>query len=160
MRHSLVLAIVFCASPLLAQSASHTVSPGMRKTQVIAALGEPGIARTVGEDTYLFYTNSCGRQCGMNDLVVLHRDSVVDAIFRSPTRHYTGRSSSPTAVSAKAAAHTRPDAAGEPMKTKPDSVRRPTRMRPGPPNDTRPSIPVNPPLVKPAPTTKPASRTP
>ncbi|MEP6992099.1 MAG: outer membrane protein assembly factor BamE [bacterium] len=160
MRHSLVMALVFCSSPLLAQSASRTVAPGMRRAQVVAALGEPGIARTVGEDTYLFYTNSCGRRCGMHDLVVLHRDSVVDAIFRSPNRHYTGRSSSPTAVSPNAAAHARADAAGEPMKVKKDSVSRPTRMRPGPPNDTRPSIPVNPPIVKPAPTLKPATKTP
>lgn len=143
MRRLLVLALMLYCSPLLAQTAARTISPGMTKAQVIAALGEPATARTVGEDSYLFYANACGKRCGMNDLVVLHADSVADAIFRSPDRHYTGKSSSPTAI--------------------PPSVA--TRMKPGPPSDTRPWIPVNPPVVKPAPTkpapsTKPTPNTP
>jgi hypothetical protein len=138
MRRPLVLALMFYSTPLLAQAAAHTISPGMTKAKVIAALGEPATSRTVGEDSYLFYTNACGKRCGMNDLVVLHADSVADAIFRSPDRHYTGKSSSPTAIPPKAA----------------------TRMQPGPANDTRPWIPVKPPAVKPAPTTKPVSKSP
>ena len=161
MRHPLVLALMLSSSPLLAQTAAHTISPGMTKAQVTAALGEPATARTVGEDSYLFYTNACGKRCGMNDLVVLHADSVADAIFRSPDRHYTGKSSSPTSIPPRVAARAKPAAAGEPMKVKSDSgAKRPTRMKPGPPNDTRPSIPVNPPVVKPAPATKPASKSP
>ena len=161
MRHPLVLALMCFSAPLLAQSMSHTVSPGMKKAQVIAALGEPATARTVGDDTYLFYTNTCGRKCGMNDLVVLHADSVADAIFRSPSRHYTGKSSSPNAIAPKSAARAKPAAAGEPMRTKPDSSpKRPVRMKPGPPSDTRPSIPLDRPTIKPAPTPKPASKSP
>jgi hypothetical protein len=68
----------------------------MSHVQVVSALGEPATSRTKDEYTYLFYQNACGKECGMNDLVVLLRDSVVDAIFRSPNRHYTGTSSSPT----------------------------------------------------------------
>ncbi len=161
MRRPLVLALMCFSAPLLAQSMSHTVSPGMKKAQVIAALGEPATARTVGDDTYLFYTNACGRKCGMNDLVVLHADSVADAIFRSPSRHYAGKSSSPNAIAPRSAARAKPAAAGEPMHTRPDSSpRRPVRMKPGPPSDTRPSIPLDRPAIKPAPTLKPASKSP
>ena len=161
MRRPLVLALMLFSAPLLAQSAAHTISPGMKRAQVVAALGEPATARTVGDDTYLFYTNACGRKCGMNDLVVLHADSVADAIFRSPSRHYTGKSSSPNAIAPRSAARAKPAAAGEPMRTKSDSSsRRPVRMKPGPPSDTRPSIPLDRPTIKPAATPKPASKSP
>jgi hypothetical protein len=185
MRRSLVIALTLLAAPLAAQQAAQTVSPGMTKAQVVVALGQPATARTVSDYTYLFYTNSCGKRCGMNDLVVLHGDSVVDAIFRSPSRHYSGTSSSPTPVPPEVAARKKPAAAGQPMKTpasgpaksakapaKPavapaksaaataKPAAKPTQMKPGPPNDTRPSIPVKPPAVKPATTTKPDTKTP
>ena len=162
MRRLLVLGLQVYGIPLIAQGA-HTVSPGMHKNQVIAALGQPATARTVGEDTYLFYVNSCGRKCGMNDLVILHADSVTDAIFRSPDRHYTGKSSSPTAISAtsaRSASHEKP-APTEPMKTRADSsTKAPKRMKPAPANDIRPSIPVKPAVLPPAPAPKPASKSP
>ena len=104
MRHLIALALV--AFPLLAAAQSGTISPGMPRAKVVAALGEPVTARVAEEYTYLFYRNDCGRSCGMNDLVVLRRDSVVDAIFRSASRHYTGTSSSPAPVT-HAAARTR-----------------------------------------------------
>jgi hypothetical protein len=132
--HALAAAIIL-AAPLGAQ-APKTVSPGMTKAQVVTALGEPATLRTVGEDTYMFYLNKCGKKCGMNDLVVLHADTVVDAIFRAPDRKYTGKSSSPVAIPRSVAAKQKPSAAGAPLK-----------MKPGPPNDTRPSIPVKPPIV-------------
>ena len=161
MRHLFVLVLMFTAAPLLAQSATRTISPGMKKSQVIAALGQPATARAVGEDTYLFYTNACGRKCGMNDLVILHADSVTDAIFRSPSRRYTGTSSSPAAIAPRSAAHARPAASHAPMTMKPDSTPKPpVRMKPGPPNDTRPSIPLDRPVIKPMPTLKPASKSP
>ena len=159
MRRLIVLGLVLYGVPLMAQKA-RTVSPGMNKTQVIAALGQPATARTVGADTYLFYVNSCGRKCGMNDLVILHADSVTDAIFRSPDRHYTGKSSSPMAISPRAASHENP-VSSEPMKVRPDSSpKAPKRMKPSPANDIRPSIPVKPAVLPPAPTTKPASKSP
>ena len=160
MRHSIVLGFLLYAVPVCAQSAARTVAPGMTKAQVITALGQPVTSRTVGDDTYLFYPNACGRKCGINDLVILHADSVSDAIFRSPNRHYTGKSSSPAAIAPRVAARAKPPAA-EPMKMRADSSRKaPTRMKPAPANDTRPSIPVNPPVLRPAPSTKPASTSP
>jgi hypothetical protein len=160
MRRSLTFVFTLLAAPLAAQQAVHTVSPGMTKSQVIVSLGQPATARTVSDFTYLFYTNSCGKTCGMNDLVVLHGDSVVDAIFRSPSRHYTGTSSSPAPVSPAAAARNKPTRAKEPVKMPTKAPAKPNQMRPGSPNDTRPSIPVKPPAVKPAPETKPATKTP
>ena len=84
----------------------------------------------------------------MNDLVVLARDSVVDAIFRSPDRHYTGTSSSPESVSAKKAAKSTPSSA-------------PVRMKPpAKPNDASPSIPVHKPVMKPTPDSPAPTSTP
>jgi hypothetical protein len=145
MRHSFVLALMLAPAALLAQQAEHTISPGMTRAQVVAALGAPGVARTVSDFSYLFYTNACGKKCGMNDLVILHGDSVVDAIFRSPGRHYTGKSSSPAPVSSEAA------------REKSAAPAKPVRMKPSAPNDTKPSIPLKMPVIRPAPTTKPAS---
>ena len=168
MRGSLVLAFLFAPALLAAQLPANTVSPGMTKAQVITALGEPMTLRTASDFSYLFYRNACGKQCGMNDLVVLHGDSVVDAIFRSPDRHYTGKSSSPAPIAPSVAAQKGPAGAGAPMQMKSDSTA-PTRnrkMKPGKANDIHPSMPVNPPTVKPAGTSKsappkqPASNTP
>jgi hypothetical protein len=115
MRHSLAFALALIAAPLAAQQTARTIAPGMTKAQVVTALGQPATARTVSEYTYLFYINSCGKRCGMNDLVVLHGDSVVDAIFRSPSRHYTGTSSSPAeATPVMASRHAEPAAASKP----------------------------------------------
>jgi len=159
MRRLIVLGLLLNGAPLVAQNA-RTVSPGMTKAQVISALGQPATSRTVGEDTYLFYVNACGKRCGMNDLVILHADSVSDAIFRSPDRHYTGKSSSPTAIPPRVAAHQKPEST-EPMKVPSDnSTKTPKRMKPAPANDIRPSIPVKPATIPPAPTTKPASKSP
>ena len=104
MRH--LIAFALAATPILASAQEGTISPGMSRAKVVAALGQPVTARDASEYTYLFYRNDCGRACGMNDLVVLRRDSVVDAIFRSSSRHYTGTSSSPDAI-AHVAARTR-----------------------------------------------------
>ncbi len=155
MSHRLSLVLMIAPAMLSAQSTPRTIAPNMSRAQVVAALGQPATTRIVGERAYLFYVNSCGRRCGMNDLVVLQRDSVVDAIFRAPQRRYSGTSSSPASLSPAVARRMRPAA------KKADSAAAPaTRpMRPGPPSDTRPSIPVSPPLVRPAPSS-PAVRTP
>lgn len=159
MRRPFVLALMSFPALSAAQQAVHTVNPGMNKAQVIAALGTPVTVRTASDYTYIFYKNSCGKQCGMNDLVVLRSDSVVDAIFRAPERHYTGTSSSPKAIPPRVAAHKKPAAAGEPV-TMPAKPAAKPRMKPGPPNDTKPSIPLNEPKVRPAPPTKPAPKSP
>lgn len=148
------------SSSAAAQSRVATIAPGMSRAQVVAALGQPAIARTASEFTYLFYQNECGKRCGMNDLVVIRGDSVIDAIFRSPSRHYSGTSSSPAAVSQAEAARKRPSAATNmpmPTRAKPDAATnaadsmRPRRMPRGAASDIRPSIPLNPPAVRPSP---------
>lgn len=146
-----VLSILLVALPLAAQAQSGTISPSMNRAQVVSALGEPATMRAASEYTYLFYRNRCGKACGMNDLVVLRRDSVVDAIFRSPSRRYTGKSSSPAPVSRREAS------AKAPTKGAPLKVEGPApRMTPGAANDTRPSIPAGEPAVRPRATPTPA----
>jgi outer membrane protein assembly factor BamE (lipoprotein component of BamABCDE complex) len=87
------------AAPALAQGTPPvSIDSGMTKAQVVERLGAPGIERTRGTFTFLFYSNGRERSVGMNDLVVLNDDKVVDAIFRSAQRTYTGRSTSPRAI--------------------------------------------------------------
>jgi hypothetical protein len=159
MRRLIVSALLCVPAALVAQESTRTVSPGMNRTQVIAALGAPATERTASEYTYLFYRNSCGRACGMNDLVVLRSDSVVDAIFRSPERHYAGTSSSPAPIIRQSGTHRRAkkparahrdSTAAAPTTTTSPAPRK--KMTAPPPNDTRPSIPLDKPALKPAPT--------
>ena len=100
-----IIALLFVAATSQAQTggagstgASGTIDPGMSRAQVIARLGKPATVRTYQGTTYLLYPNKCGKACGMQDLVILDHDVVVDAVFRSPDRHYTGTSSSPEAT--------------------------------------------------------------
>jgi outer membrane protein assembly factor BamE (lipoprotein component of BamABCDE complex) len=138
MRHLLALVLLCAPAACLSQEKSKTVSPGMTEAQVVEALGQPATKRKNGDRTFLFYANTCGKNCGMNDLVILTRDSVSDAIFRSADRRYTGTSSSPESLSAKEAAKAAP--ASEPIRMKP----------PEKASDATPSIPVSPPTMKPA----------
>jgi hypothetical protein len=147
------LSLLLPAVALSAQSA-RTISPGMSRAKVVAALGAPSTERTVAEFRYLFYRNSCGKACGMNDLVILRNDAVVDAIFHSPSRHYAGTSSSPAPISAKDAADRAPSTGA----TKSSGT---IRMKPpAEANDARPSIPKNPPTIAPAPSSQPGTKTP
>jgi hypothetical protein len=164
MRQLIAIALLSAPAALLAQESERTVSPGMSRAQVESALGAPATMRTVSEFTYLFYVNACGRSCGMNDLVILRRDSVVDAIFRSPSRHYTGQSSSPQEARPEVSGR-RAAPAPKPLTVRKDAASSTTKPATGtmkPPaeaHDVRPSIPVNPPTVKPAQSTAP-SKTP
>jgi hypothetical protein len=97
MRRFVSLVLLAGALPLGAQA---VVDPGMTRAQVVAALGAPAIERTSGDATYLFFKNGCERTCGMNDLVLLSKGAVVDAVFRSAKRRYTGASSSPRMIPA------------------------------------------------------------
>jgi hypothetical protein len=72
----------------------------MTRAQVVEKLGKPATIRNYQGSTYLMYSNKCGKACGMQDIVILDHDVVVDAVFRSPNRHYTGTSSSPEATKA------------------------------------------------------------
>lgn len=98
-----------------------TIDPGMTHAQVVAKLGEPLSSRSFEGHTYLLYRNGCEKTCGMNDLVVLDSGKVVDAIFRSPARKYSGTSSSPKMITRTEAKH---DA---PKTTPPLTVKKPTR---------------------------------
>jgi pyruvate/2-oxoglutarate dehydrogenase complex dihydrolipoamide acyltransferase (E2) component len=103
--------ILFCVVAASAPAqAPRSIDPGMSQAQVVQRLGDPTLSRSSGDFTYLFYKNSCGKTCGMDDLVILHKDSVVDAMFRSPERAYSGKSSSPKSIPAEVAARTRPGA--------------------------------------------------
>ena len=154
MRLFITLTLLVHAAVAGAQG-TRTISPGMSRAKVVAALGAPTTERTVAEFRYLFYQNSCGKECGMNDLVILRNDAVVDAIFRSPSRHYAGKSSSPAPISAKEAAERAPSAGA--AKSSSGSVR---MKPPAEANDARPSIPKDPPTIGPAPTSKPATKAP
>jgi hypothetical protein len=153
MRLLIVLSLLLPAAVLTAQGHG-TISPGMSRAKVVAVLGRPTTDLTVSEFRYLFYQNSCGKACGMNDLVILRNDGVIDAIFRSPSRHYTGTSSSPAPISAKDAAD-RESSSG--------AAKSPGTIRMKPPseaNDVRPSIPKNAPTIGPAPASPPTTKTP
>lgn len=159
-----LIAIALLGFPIArpVQLAAQTVSPGMTRAQVVAELGAPATQRTASEFTYMFYPNACGRECGMNDLVILKRDSVTDAIFRSPNRHYTGTSSSPQQAWPEAAPRRARPAARSMTMPKPDAAttnaaaeKKPagsTQMKPpAKPNDAKPSIPTNPKTLPSAP---------
>lgn len=104
------LALLCALTAPAAAQAPKSIDPGMSEAKVVERLGEPDAARAAGDFKYLFYRNGCIRQCGMDDVVILQKDSVVDAMFRSMDRAYTGKSSSPRAISAQLAARTRPGA--------------------------------------------------
>jgi len=103
-----LLALTLAAPAQAQQQPVTSIDPGMTKAQVVERLGKPGIERTRGTFTYLFYSNGIERRVGMNDIVVLDGDKVIDAIFRSPRRSYSGTSSSPVARTAQQAARENP----------------------------------------------------
>lgn len=78
-----------------ATSDTGTVAPGMNEAQVTALWGAPAGRRQDGAFIYLFFRNGCEYTCGMKDVVLLHNDSVVDALLRFPGHRYAGISSSP-----------------------------------------------------------------
>lgn len=110
LRPSLTLALLCAIAAPSAAQAPRSIDPGMSQAKVVERLGEPDATRSAGDFKYLFYRNGCIRQCGMDDVVILQKDSVVDAMFRSADRSYTGKSSSPRAIPADVAARTRPGA--------------------------------------------------
>lgn len=132
------------AQKVAAKSAA-SIDPGMNRAQVVAALGEPYSTRNKGSFTYLMYRNGCEKSCGMSDLVVLDSDKVVDAVFRSGERHYSGTSSSPHMVSADEAEKIGGDSTKGTHTAK-------ARMASTKANDAAtPSKPANPPKLKIAP---------
>ena len=167
MRRFIAFVLLCLPAALPSQQRDHTVSPGMSRAQVVAALGAPATQRSASEFTYMFYPNACGRACGMNDLVILKHDSVTDAIFRSPNRHYAGTSSSPEQT-APAVAPRAARRAPKPLTMRKNDAAAPapatpTQMKPpAKPTDVTPSIPVKPKPLEAAParTTAPVKKTP
>jgi hypothetical protein len=167
MRFPVISALILSATTLAAQGApathaaqttratqAATVSPGMSRDEVVSALGQPLSAHSYGGHTYLLYANGCERTCGMNDVVTLDSGRVVDAIFRSASRHYTGTSSSPRMIPAtvarrgssaapvpKRAPATRAPATKAPA-TKPPATKAPVTKKPDPkkPDPKKPII--------------------
>jgi hypothetical protein len=94
----LFLSLAGVAMAAASAAAQAAIDPGMTKAQVIAKLGKPAVERAADGSTYLFYRNGSERRVGMNDVVILEDDKVVDAVLRSAARKYTGKSSSPAAI--------------------------------------------------------------
>jgi len=74
---------------------SGIVRPGMREPQVLVAWGASSGSRVRGDYKYLFFANGCQPACGTQDVVILERGQVIDAIARDPRHRYDGISSSP-----------------------------------------------------------------
>ena len=93
-------AIVVLMAPRVATAQTKPVSidPGMTKEQVLARLGNPSEESHSGSFTYLLYNSDCGAKCRQDDLVVLERGEVTDAVFQSGKRTYTGQSEEPPAL--------------------------------------------------------------
>ena len=133
-RATLTLALLGALAAPAAAQATKSIDPGMNQAQVVERLGEPTASRTSGNFTYLFYKNGCGKVCGMDDIVLLENDAVVDAVFRAPERAYTGTSSSPRAIPADVAARTRPGARDVPAAAEPEVTQagKPAEAAPAP----------------------------
>ena len=112
------MVITFVAALTMLSQGPVTIDPGMSREQVVTKLGEPLSSRSYDGHTYLLYRNGCERKCGMNDLVVLDSGKVVDAVFRSNGRKYSGTSSSPRMISA-AEARKGASSSAAPLKTPP-----------------------------------------
>jgi hypothetical protein len=97
----IALLVVAVAGSAGAQAAS--IDPGMTREQVVARLGKPISEHSSGASTYLYYSNGDEKKYGMHDMVAIENGKVVDAVFRSSARKYSGRSSSPAAVPAEVA---------------------------------------------------------
>jgi len=154
LRPSLALALLCAIAAPSAAQAQRSIDPGMSEAKVVERLGEPDATRSAGDFKYLFYRNGCIRQCGMDDVVILQKDSVVDAMFRSADRSYSGKSSSPRAIPADVAARTRPGAREVPS----GEV-----VQAGAPKDTAPASPAAPsdsahPAAKPDSAAKPDAK--
>jgi outer membrane protein assembly factor BamE (lipoprotein component of BamABCDE complex) len=97
---------LFALLTIAAAGSAHaqaSIDPGMTKEQVIARLGKPASEHSSGTATYLYYANGQEKKVGMSDMVALDNGKVVDAVFRSSARRYSGKSSSPAAISTEAA---------------------------------------------------------
>ncbi len=117
MRNASWIALLVVAVAGSAGAQAGSIDSGMSKDQVVARLGKPISEHSSGGSTYLYYSNGDEKKYGMHDMVALENGKVVDAVFRSSARHYTGKSSSPVAVAPEDAAAK--GHGGRPMKAAP-----------------------------------------
>jgi hypothetical protein len=91
-----ILAIALLLPPAAARAQADvmTIRPGMTQAEVVASWGKPLKSVTSGDYTYLFYANDCLQTCGGDDVVILERGQVVDAIARASYHAYDGIASS------------------------------------------------------------------
>jgi hypothetical protein len=123
---TLLAAALIVAKTTAAHAQVATIDPGMTETQVVTKLGRPLSTRSFQSFTYLFYRNGCEKRCGMQDIVTLDSGKVIDAVFRSPSRRYSGTSSSPRAIPAVEARKDNPDTPlSVPAKPTPNTKKRP-----------------------------------
>jgi hypothetical protein len=127
MRPRTALTVLFLAGSATL-NAQAVIDPGMSKAQVIAKLGPPSTQKSSGTSTFLYYRNGREKAVGMADLVMLDSDKVVDAVFRSAARSYSGKSSSPWAIPVEVA-RKHPQVAPPP--STPTAVPVPNAARPG-----------------------------
>lgn len=78
--------------------AQASIDPGMTREEVLARLGTPNGESHFGSFTYLFYENGCAVKCGVDDVVVLDKNIVTDAVFHSSKRTFTGVSGPATSL--------------------------------------------------------------
>jgi hypothetical protein len=98
------MSVLFCllAAPLAAREVA-TIDRGHDASRSSPPWASHSRLRAYQGFTYLLYKNGCEKMCGMNDLVMLDSGKVVDAVFRSSARRYTGTSTSPRMIPASAA---------------------------------------------------------
>ncbi|HEX4682871.1 MAG TPA: hypothetical protein VH277_09195 [Gemmatimonadaceae bacterium] len=138
---TLLAAATLGPATLRAQQPAETIDSGMTQAQVIARLGTPLSVRSTAGHTYLFYRNGCEKTCGINDLVVLDSGKVVDAVFRSPGRKYSGKSSSPNMIPAADARKSN----GTPLRTaKPSDTTKPSSNPAAKPSVKKPPLEPSP----------------
>jgi hypothetical protein len=95
MRTALVaLGLLLLPAAARAQADVMTIRPGMTQAEVVASWGKPLKSVSSGDYTYLFYANDCLKTCGGDDVVILERGQVIDAIARASYHAYDGIASS------------------------------------------------------------------
>jgi hypothetical protein len=167
MRNASWIALLVVAVAGSAGAQAGSIDSGMTKDQVVARLGKPISEQSSGGSTYLYYSNGDEKKYGMHDMVALENGKVVDAVFRSSARHYTGKSSSPAAVAPEDAAAK--GHGGRPMKPAPvEKKAAPPMKKEAPPMKKEPAPPAKkaevpaktgaPVKTAPAPKTPPATK--
>jgi hypothetical protein len=133
------IAVLVAPRVAAAQTKPVSIDPGMTKEQVLARLGNPSEESHSGSFTYLLYNSDCGARCRQDDLVVLERGVVTDAVFQSGKRTYTGQSAQPSALQPASPTTTRVVPAPIRASTPDDSMHRGGIVMMGPRPPARPS---------------------